>query len=252
YLVMAFVEGDDLGKVLAQRGQPFEQDEIGRYGMQLARVLDYLADRNPPVMHRDIKPGNIILEKTTGQLKLVDFGIARDSLGSENLEATASIVMGTRGYAPPEQFAGKATPTSDIYAMGATLHHLATDQHPLKASVPFQFASVRTIRPDFSPALDALVLEMVRIDPAQRPNAAELKKRFERISGTQVAQNAFVMRNGAEVFSAGELVQACERSPETGRYHLVQGHIRDWFLSQKRHDLAGWADECVAEAPDDR
>ena len=160
--------------------------------------------------------------------------------------------MGTRGYAPPEQFAGQATPTSDIYALGATLHHLITGKHPLKATVPFQFVSIRERRPELSPALDAVLLEMVRIDASLRPSAEDVKTRFERLSGTQVAHTAFVMRNGAEVFSAGELVQACERSPETGRFHLMQGHIREWFLSQKRHDLAGWADQCVAGAPDDR
>ncbi|MGB4980121.1 MAG: serine/threonine-protein kinase [Anaerolineae bacterium] len=252
YLVMAFVEGEDLGKVFVGQAQPFTEDEIVRFGLQMARVLSYLASLNPPVMHRDIKPGNIILEKATGQLKLVDFGIARESLGSERLEATGSIIMGTRGYAPPEQFAGQASPASDIYALGATLHHLATGQHPLRAAAPFQFASLRGRRPDIGTALDSLILEMARFDASLRPTAEDVKQRLERMTGTQVASTAFVMRNGAEVYSAGELVQACERSPETGRFHLQQGHIRDWFLGQNRHDLAGWADRCLAEAPDDR
>lgn len=251
YLVMAFVEGKDLGKVLAELGAPLDEEEAARYGLQMARVLDYLAGLNPPVMHRDIKPGNIIVEQSTGQLKLVDFGIARESLGSERQDATGSMIMGTRGYAPPEQFAGQATPTSDIYALGATLHHLLTGQHPLKAAVPFQFPSIRERRPELPASLDALLLEMVRIDASQRPSAQEVRKRFERLSGTQVAQNAFVMRNGVEVYSTGELVQACERSPETGRFHLMQGHMREWYLGQNRHDLAGWADQCVAEAPNE-
>lgn len=101
--------------------------------------------------------------------------------------------MGTpAGYAPPEQFAGQATPTSDIYALGATLHHLITGKHPLKATVPFQFVSIRERGPELSPALDAVLLEMVRIDASLRPSVEDVKTRFERLSGTQVAHTAFV------------------------------------------------------------
>ena len=100
--------------------------------------------------------------------------------------------------------------------------------------------------------LDTLLQEMVRGDPAQRPAAEEVKERFERIGGTQLAQTAFVMRSGAEVYSVGELVQVCEKNPEVGRFHLVQGHFRDWLLAQNRHDLAAWAEQSVAQAPDDK
>ena len=252
YLVMAFVEGQNLQEILDESEGGLPEKDVILYGVQLTRVLAYLAERNPPTMHRDIKPANIILEKTTGQVKLVDFGIARESLGSERLDATKSIVMGTQGFAPPEQFSGRATPASDVYALGATLHYLLTGIHPLKMATPFHFDPVRTFRPEVSPRLDELILEMVRPDPSQRPAAQELKERFERLTGTQVAHQAFVMRSGVEVYSVGELVQACDKDPVSGQYHLRQGHFRDWFLTQNRHDLAEWAEQCLQEAPDEK
>ena len=252
YLVMAFVEGENLQEILDENEGGLPEQDVIRYGVQLSRVLAYLAERNPPTMHRDIKPANIILEKTTGQVKLVDFGIARESLGTERLDATKSMIMGTQGFAPPEQFSGRATPASDIYALGATLHYLLTGVHPLESPTPFHFEPVRTYRPEVSPRLDDLILEMVRPDPTQRPSAQELKERFERLTGTQVAHQAFVMRSGVEVYSVGELVQACEKDPASGRYHLRQGHFRDWFLAQNRHDLAEWSNQCLQEAPDEK
>ncbi len=250
YLVMAFVEGEDLGAMLEERGQAFTEEEVTRYGLQLARILAYLATLNPPIIHRDIKPANILLEKSTGQVKLVDFGIARSSIRSERLDATGSIIMGTRGYAPPEQYSGDTTPASDIYALGATLHHLVTGKHPLRGGTTLR--SVREIRPEVSPALDTLLTEMIRMDPDLRPDATQVKERFERMSGTQVAKNAFVMRNGVEVYSVGELVQACEQNPDVGRHHLMAGHLKEWFLSQNRHDWAGLAEQCVSQAPDEK
>lgn len=250
YLVMAFVEGEDLGAMLETRGQAFAEEEVIRYGLQLARILVYLATLNPPIIHRDIKPANILLEKSTGQVKLVDFGIARSSIRSERLDATGSIIMGTRGYAPPEQYSGDATPASDIYALGATLHHLVTGKHPARGGTTLR--PVRETRPELSPALDTLLTEMIRMDPDLRPDAGQVKERFERLSGTQVAKNAFVMRNGVEVYSVGELILACEQSPDAGRHHLMAGHLREWFLSQNRHDLASLAEQCVSQAPDDK
>ncbi len=250
YLVMAFVEGEDLGAMLASRGQAFTEEEVIRYGLQLARILAYLATLNPPIIHRDIKPANILLEKSTGQVKLVDFGIARSSIRSERLDATGSIIMGTRGYAPPEQYSGDTTPASDVYALGATLHHLATGKHPLRGGTTLR--PVRETRPEVSLALDTLLTEMIRMDPDLRPDATQVKERFERMSGTQVAKNAFVMRNGVEVYSVGELIQACEQNPDAGRHHLMAGHLKEWFLSQNRHDWAGLAEQCVTQAPDDK
>jgi serine/threonine protein kinase len=252
YLVMAFVEGQDLQTLLDENNDGLPEQDVLMYGVQLSRVLAYLSERNPPTMHRDIKPANIILEKTTGQVKLVDFGIARDSLGSERLDGTKSIIMGTQGFAPPEQFSGRATPASDVYALGATLHYLLTGVHPLQSPTPFQFESTRAYRAEISPRLDELILEMVRPDANQRPSAKELKERFEQLTGTQITHQAFVMRSGVEVYSVGELVQACEKDPESGRYHLLQGHFREWFLAQNRHDRAEWAEQCIQEAPDDK
>jgi eukaryotic-like serine/threonine-protein kinase len=85
-------------------------------------ALEYLHTRQPPVIFRDLKPSTIMRE-TAGTLKLIDFGIAR-RLDTKRTEQTVYTMIGTPGYCPPEQYQGLADPRSDVYSLGATLHHL--------------------------------------------------------------------------------------------------------------------------------
>ncbi len=167
YLVMDFIEGQTLDKVLNQTPGFLNEKQVVDWGMQLCEVLEYLHSQQPPVIFRDLKPGNIMLDRD-GKVKLIDFGIARlFKLG----KATDTASFGTAGYAPPEQYGkGQTDARSDIYALGATLHHLLTRRDP--AQTPFHFLPARSLNPKVSEAIDLAILRAVEQDPNRRWQSA--------------------------------------------------------------------------------
>lgn len=124
YLVMEKVEGESLA-ARRRRRQPLSQEQVQRFLGDAAESLRYLHGHAPPIVHRDIKPGNVIL-RPDGSYCLVDFGSVRDSLKPEG----GSTVVGTFGFMAPEQFQGRAAPVSDVYAVGATALSLLTGREP--------------------------------------------------------------------------------------------------------------------------
>jgi serine/threonine protein kinase len=124
YLVMQKVEGQDLARRLAA-GQRFSLDELAQLLQMLGDVFDYLHGRSPPVLHRDVKPSNIVLG-SAGGFFLIDFGSVRDGLRPMG----GSTVVGTFGYMAPEQFQGRALPATDLYGAGATILTLLTGTTP--------------------------------------------------------------------------------------------------------------------------
>ncbi|MGQ9926089.1 MAG: protein kinase domain-containing protein [Chloroflexaceae bacterium] len=130
YLVMEFVRGQDLEDLVSREGaQP--EARVLEWADQLCDVLEYLHDKG--LVYRDMKPSNVMLEQPAGTLKVIDFGIARVFQPQQRVTQ-----IGTPGYAPPEQYQGLATPRSDIYALGATLHHLLSGRDP-RDHPPFTF-----------------------------------------------------------------------------------------------------------------
>ncbi len=124
FLVQEFVPGEGLDVIIA-RGDTMPIRELEKFARALLRVLEYLHGLNPPVVHRDLKPSNIVWH--AGRFSLVDFGAVQ--LANRGEEG-GSTVVGTSGFMPPEQLSGRATPQSDLYALGATLIHLLTHEHP--------------------------------------------------------------------------------------------------------------------------
>ncbi|MGO9834228.1 MAG: serine/threonine protein kinase [Polyangiaceae bacterium] len=124
YLVMEKIEGESLAS-LRKRGVLFGEEEVTRLLHDAAEVLDYLHSLSPPVVHRDLKPGNVI-RRPDGSFAFVDFGAVRDRLRPEG----GSTVVGTFGYMAPEQFQGRALPASDVYAIGATAMAMLTGAEP--------------------------------------------------------------------------------------------------------------------------
>ena len=112
-----------------QSGRSFSEEELTTLAKELLAILDYIHHRHPPVIHRDIKPSNILLSDRSGHapgnVYLIDFGSVQTAV-----QDGTRTVVGTYGYMPPEQFGGRTTPASDLYALGATLIYLATGQHP--------------------------------------------------------------------------------------------------------------------------
>ncbi|MFN8606498.1 MAG: serine/threonine-protein kinase [Vulcanimicrobiota bacterium] len=153
YMVMEFIVGRNLEQELEERmqltGQPFGVDQIIRDCRQVLDILIYLHSQTPPLLHRDIKPANLIREHPSGRIRLVDFGMAR-LLNEPNATQTQ---LGTLGYSPLEQLQGKAEQRSDVYALGASLHHLVTGVVPTVLNIP----PVHSLKPDLDPALAAII-----------------------------------------------------------------------------------------------
>jgi outer membrane protein assembly factor BamB/tRNA A-37 threonylcarbamoyl transferase component Bud32 len=133
YLVEEYVDGSDLEALLAETEGFLPEAQVVHWAVQVCEVLKYLHSHEPrPIIFRDIKPSNIMLSGQ-GRIRLVDFGIAR--LFQSGQKGT---MIGTEGYSPPEQYRGIAEPRVDIYALGATLHHLLSKQDP-RLEPPFSF-----------------------------------------------------------------------------------------------------------------
>jgi hypothetical protein len=132
FIVMQYIDGEDLSVVLERQGGPCSPHDVLLWALALLEVLDYLHSHVPPIVHRDIKPSN--LRRTPrGELVLLDFGLAkgRTELSDHSARAEKSVFGFTPSYAPPEQLSGRGTtPQSDLYAVGATLYHLATGVVP--------------------------------------------------------------------------------------------------------------------------
>ncbi len=172
YLVMEFIDGKDLEAVLRESEDFLPEDQVVKWAIELCDVLNYLHHHKPqPVIFRDVKPSNIMVDGY-GSIRLIDFGIARIFQPGQK-----GTMIGTDGYAPPEQYRGEASPPGDMYALGATLHHLLTRRDP-RAEPPFSFSErpIRDINDKVSPELEATINAALSYDPGDRFPTAEAMK----------------------------------------------------------------------------
>lgn len=174
YLVMDFVDGENLERKLARNGgRPLPEHEVLRWILPICDALQYLHTRNPPILHRDVKPANIIVTPA-GHPVLVDLGIAKEHLPGAGQTATFVRKAGTEGYAPPEQYAaaGQTGPWSDVYGVGATLYQLLTGRVPPTAvervALDAQLPNPRTLNPAISASTDAAIVRALTLRPAER------------------------------------------------------------------------------------
>ncbi|NTU80269.1 MAG: serine/threonine protein kinase, partial [Chloroflexales bacterium] len=200
FLVMEFFGGADLAALQARHGGPFPVEDVINWAGQLLAALDYLHTRQPPVLHRDIKPQNIKLTPE-GQVVLLDFGLAKGA----GAGSPASFFGYTLQYAPLEQIEGSGTePRSDLYALAATLYHLLTDRPP--ASAPVRADAALGGRPDpLRPAHDLNPLIPVEVSELLGAALALLRE--------QRPASAVVLREG---FAAGS-AQTVRTSRGPGR-----------------------------------
>src|SRR5207302_5229962 len=134
YLVMSFIEGEPLEQYVERMGSSLPVDEALQIGLHLCSVLEYLHNRQPPIIFRDLKPSNV-MRTPEGQLYLIDFGIARIFKQGQSRD---TVALGSPGYAAPEQYGrAQSTPRNDIYSLGATLHHLLSGRDPSESPLVF-------------------------------------------------------------------------------------------------------------------
>ncbi|MBX3197733.1 MAG: serine/threonine protein kinase [Labilithrix sp.] len=180
YLVMEKVEGESLAALRSKR-RTLDLTEVTRMLEDLGDALRYLHGRAPFIVHRDIKPGNVI-RRPDGSYALVDFGAVRDRLKP----AGGSTVVGTFGYMAPEQFQGRASPKSDIYGLGATAIAMLTGCEPEElphAGLGIDVA--RALPGGTSPVLARALAAMLQPDPDQRVDSIDEALAFLRAGETE-------------------------------------------------------------------
>ncbi|TKJ31615.1 MAG: protein kinase [Chloroflexi bacterium B3_Chlor] len=180
FLIIEYIEGTDLESILAEIDFPLPQEKVVNWSTQVCDVLSYLHNHQPsPIVFRDMKPSNIML-RDDGRVVLVDFGIAKVFQARKR-----GTMIGTEGYSPPEQYRGIAEPRGDIYALGATLHHLLTRRDPRKEP-PFTFHDhpIRDFNPTVTPQLEATVSKALAYEIDDRyASAEEMKLDLMRLLG---------------------------------------------------------------------
>ncbi|MFB6350874.1 MAG: protein kinase [Bradymonadaceae bacterium] len=181
YIVQEYVDGPTLAE--AMETQRWSEDEILELLADLLDVADYLHDRSPPVVHRDIKPDNVILADGD-QLALVDFGSVKSAVRPDDDNQT---ITGTVGYMAPEQFAGRARPATDMYGVAATGVHLLTGTPPdqmLNDRNELEWRSHADPRP---PTADLLEAMLARDPDARPPDAAQVAEQMREIARGELA-----------------------------------------------------------------
>ena len=185
FVVMDYIDGTELSKVMRGQGHPFEQEDVIKWGIQLCDVLGYLHNVDPPVVYRDMKPANIML-RDDGVVRLVDFGVSMECEPGKNNDGR---IVGTPGYAAPEQMpqnqeqlrTGRLDPSvvidgrADVYSLGVTLYALATGHVPRRASSgqgadepAFRMRPIREWNPQLSEGLERIILKATEADPDRR------------------------------------------------------------------------------------
>lgn len=179
FFVMEFIEGVDLGQILKQEGNPgLDAQRVVTWSLQVLDALLYAHAQDPPVTHRDIKPSNILLGSKDDRVRLIDFGISRVSGMGDG------FWIGTPGYAPAEQQANQPEPSSDLYALGATMHELLTGRKPQDG---FEWPTFEDCGVKVDPELARIIYDALGTWPEERiPSAQDFRDRLANLANIQV------------------------------------------------------------------
>jgi serine/threonine protein kinase len=213
-LIQDYIPGRSLADCV-RTGQRFSESEVERIADRVLQILTYLHEQSPPVIHRDIKPSNLILGDDE-QIYLVDFGAVQAGASGGG---TVTIV-GTYGYMPLEQFAGRTVPASDLYALGATLLCLLTGKEPAEL---LQENSKLHIAPDVQISRSLRVWLSQLVEP-------QVEKRF---ATAQVALQA--LRNKSTLVPVSAADSICDRPPNCDIRLQVSENTLDILIPQRRY-----------------
>ncbi len=258
YLVMEYIQGWDLRHGLTGEdrdtgqlvpGGPLPTEQVLGYTIEICKVLEYLEGCQPPVVHNDLKPGNIIVDQNSGRAVLVDFGTAKTRYlrAGGRPDGDKASVYGTVGYAAPELYHGRSEPRSDVYSLAATAYHLLTDDDP--RDHPFQYPQIETLPPALAEILRAALAHEI----ADRPTAAQFRQKLEGyLAGQATPPRALTFPGGD---AAGHRDELFALAVEHWRYSagiLQDGTVARWFRGTLHDPVAAQAAAAaVAQWPND-
>jgi serine/threonine protein kinase len=251
YIVMAYIEGRDLSQRLtppqpatpSAKGHAYPYADVLRWAVALCRTLEYLSSKTPPVIHQDIKPANLILNPHSNELFLVDFGAARARAHVVAAGNARTAIFGTPGYAAPEQYQGQSNPHSDVYALAATIYHLATDDDP--SAHPFSFPRLAYLG-----YLGPILRVALEPDWTRRPTATMLREQIEAIL-TPESRRALYTPDQIALTSELELAAWCEQhwgAAADWLYHGLPDHVQ---MAWVRLALADKLRRCIQQHSSD-
>lgn len=226
FLVMEYVDGNTLEELLEANHGPFSERRVLGWARQLCDVLEYLHAQQPPIIFRDLKPGNIMLTRG-GRIKLIDFGIARifRPSGSQDTQ-----LLGTPGFAPPEQYGSAQTDErSDIYSLAMTLFQLMTDAMNDNG---FGLKDVHFAYPHISPPVARVLEKATALKPDDRYQSITVFRRALLGIGT------FRFENGGEATTPDELADLCSHYPEEAADYLFAGEVESWLQEINKDEMA--------------
>ena len=230
YMVMERIEGETLASRITAACSPFDEATCHAWALQVLEVLEYLHGQSPPIIFRDIKPENLMIDPAVG-IRFVDFGIARLF---NPVKSQDTVFMGTPGFAAPEQFRQRQSdPRSDLYSLGATLHYLLTLRDP--ALSPFAFEPVSMVNPSVSTLFEQVLQRALEIKPENRFQTASDMARVLRgeVSIAEVTRSVGLVVQPREL-SFDDLARRGE-------------HVRAVDV----HVVGGEAAECTVSCPHD-
>jgi eukaryotic-like serine/threonine-protein kinase len=179
YLVMEYINGSDL-EALLTKTKTLPMKKMLEWAIDLCDVLHYLHSHQPEtIIFRDMKPANVMID-SLGKVRLIDFGIAKVFVKDNSKKHT---MIGTEGYSAPEQYKGNVTPLSDIYSLGATLHHVITRKDP-RLEPPFSFSErpIEDLNEEVPPGLATVIEKALEFEPNTRyQSCAEMKEALEQM-----------------------------------------------------------------------
>lgn len=226
FLVMEFIDGNTLEELLEANHGPFSERRVLGWARQLCDVLEYLHGQQPPVIFRDLKPGNIMLTRT-GRIKLIDFGIARLFRHSSSQDTQ---LLGTPGFAPPEQYGSAQTDErSDIYSLAMTLAQLMTDDINENG---FGLKDVHFTYPHISPPVARVLEKATSLKPDDRYESVTVFRRALLGIGT------FRFENGSEATTPDELAELCSHYHEEAADYLFAGEVESWLQEIGKDEMA--------------
>src|SRR2546426_6128586 len=226
FLVMEYIDGSTLEDLLERNNGPFSEPRVLGWARQLCDVLEYLHSQQPPVIFRDMKPGNIMLTRS-GRINLIDFGIARlfRHSGSQDTQ-----LLGTPGFAPPEQYGSAQTDErSDIYSLAMTLFQLLT--HSISEN-GFGLQNVHANFPHISSPVARALEKATSLRSEDRYDSIVVFRR------ALLGVGAFRFESGGEATTPEELAELCAHYPTEAADYLFAGEIESWLTEIGENDLA--------------